>query len=136
MNYDGTPVKAPPGSRRKIMSPTSQESLQPSIEAMQLQMEVEDQENCCCGMEYGGEHLWTARDRVVFVRMEQHLNENDSMKVEIEELELLCGPEESEVDLRYILRYARKKGRKLFEIFSLKGQSNFLVASRVRWDEH
>ena len=33
MNYDGTPVKAPPASRRKIMPPTPRQSLQPSIEA-------------------------------------------------------------------------------------------------------
>ena len=37
---------------------------------------------------------------------------------------------DSEVDLRQILGYAR-----IFEIFSSKGQSEFLVASRVRWDE-
>ena len=30
--------------------------------------------------------------------MEQYLNENDSMKVEVEESELLLGPEESAVD--------------------------------------
>ena len=38
------PVKAPLASRRKIMLPTPQQSLQPPIEAMQLQIEVEDQE--------------------------------------------------------------------------------------------
>ena len=37
MNYDGTPMKAPPASRRKIMPPTPHQSLQSSIEAMQLQ---------------------------------------------------------------------------------------------------
>ena len=44
-NYDGTPVKAPLASRRKIMPPTPQQSLQPLIEAMQLHTEVEDQES-------------------------------------------------------------------------------------------
>ena len=35
-----------------------------------------------------------------------------------------------------ILRYARnQKGRKIFEIFNSKGQSEFLVASRARWHE-
>ena len=38
IHYDGTPVKAPPASRRKIMPPTPRQSLQPSIEAVQLQM--------------------------------------------------------------------------------------------------
>ena len=33
MNHDGTPVKAPSTSRRKMMPPTPQESPQPSIEA-------------------------------------------------------------------------------------------------------
>ena len=51
MNYD--PVKAPPTSRRKIMPPTPQQSLQPSIEAVQLQTEVG------CDMEYEGEHQWS-----------------------------------------------------------------------------
>ena len=51
-------------------------------------------------------------------------------------MELLLGLEDSEVDLRHIFRYARKKkGRKIFEIFSWKGQSEFVVASRARWDE-
>ena len=62
MNYDETPVKAPPASRRKIVPPTPQQNPQPSIEAMQLQMEAEDQENCSCGMEYGGEHRWHATE--------------------------------------------------------------------------
>ena len=98
-------------------------------------MEDEDQENCSGEMEFEGEHRWTARDRTVIARME-HLNENDSMKVEVEELELLLGPEDSEVDLRRIWRCAkRNKGREIFEIFSSESQSEFLVASRARWDE-
>ena len=57
-----------------------------------------------------------------------------SLKVEVEELELLLGPEDSEVDLRHILMNARKKkGRKIFGIFSSKGPSEFLVVSRTRW---
>ena len=45
------------------------------------------------------------------------------------ELESLLGPEDSEVDLRQILRYARrKKGGRIFEIFSPKGQSERLSA--------
>ena len=80
MNDDGTPVKAPPTSRRP---PTSQQSPQPSVEDMQLQMEV--QENCSCVVGYGGEHRWTVRDRTVIARIQQHPNENDSMKVAVEE---------------------------------------------------
>ena len=43
--------------------------------------------------------------------MEQYLNKSDSMRVEIYHLESLLGPEDSEVDLRQILRYARRKKR-------------------------
>ena len=99
-------------------------------------MEVDDQENCSCGMEYEGERRWTARDRVVITRMERYLDESDSLKVEVEELELLLGPEDSEFDLMHILMYARKKkGRKIFEICSSKSPSEFLVVRRARWDE-
>ena len=111
------------------MPPTPQHSLQPSSEAVQLQMEVEGQEFAC-----EGEHRWTARDRVVIARMERYLNESDSMKVAVEELKLLLGPADSDVDLRYVLCYARKKkGRKIFEHFQLeksKQQSAMRRASK------
>ena len=41
--------------------------------------------------------------------MEQYLNESDSMKVEVEELELLLGPEDSEVDLRDIFEVCEEE---------------------------
>ena len=41
MRYDRSPGKAPPASGRNIMPSTPQQSLQSSIEAMQLQTEVE-----------------------------------------------------------------------------------------------
>ena len=53
-----------------------QQSWQPSIEALQLQTEVDDQESGSCELEYEGEHRWTARDRMVTARMEEYLNEN------------------------------------------------------------
>ena len=94
-----------------------------------MQTEVEDQESGSCEMEYEGEQRFIER-------LEQYLNENDNMMVEIEELELLLGPEDLEVDVRQISRYARrKKGRRIFEIFTSKGQGESLVASGVRWDE-
>ena len=109
LNCERTPVKAPPASRRKVMPHPPQQGRQPSNEAMQLHMEVDDQENCSCGMEYEGERRWTARDRVVITRMEQYLDESDSLKVEVDELELLLGPEDSEVDLRHILSMRGRK---------------------------
>ena len=82
-----------------------------------------------------GEHRWTARDETVFVRTEQHLNMSDSRKVEIAELGSLLGPEDLEVDLRDILRYASRKSGRNSAIFRSRGQSEHLAASRVRWDE-
>ena len=105
------------------MPPTLQQSTQPSTEVTQLQMEVEDQERAAGGKEYEGEYQWTARDRVV---KEQYLDRSESLKVEVEELESLLGQEDLEVDVGQILRYAmRKKGGRIFEIFSSKGQSEF-----------
>ena len=89
MSYEGTPVKALPASRRKIVPPTPQQRLQSSIEATQWQTEMEDQGSS-----------WTARDREVIARMEQYPNKSDNMGVGIEELESLVGPEDSEVNLR------------------------------------
>ena len=60
-----------------------------------------------------------------------------SVKVEVEELEDLLGPEDVDVDLRRILEEARdEKGCAIFETFSADGPSAFLVVSRSRWDKH
>ena len=60
---------------------------------MQLLTEVEGQESGSCEMEYEGEHRCMFRDGTVIARMEVYLNENDNMRVEIENLEFLLGPE-------------------------------------------
>ena len=52
---------------------------------------------------------WTAHDRTIIARMERYLNESENMKVDIEKVELLRGPKDSEVDLRYTLTNARRK---------------------------
>ena len=85
MSYEGTPVKAPPTSRR-MMPPTPQQSSYSSIEATEWQTEMEDQGSG-----------WNARERTVIANMEQYLNDSDYLKLEIEELELPHGPEDSEV---------------------------------------
>ena len=57
--------------------------------------------------------------------------------MDVEELESLLGPEDSEVDFRRILEEARNtKGRSIIETFSSEGPSEFLVVSRARRDEH
>ena len=49
-------------------------------------------------------------------------------------MELLFGPEDSNVDLRFIVMNARrKKGCRIFEIFGSQGQIEFLVVSASRW---
>ena len=58
------------------------------------------------------------------------------MKLEIEELELLMDPEDSEVNLRYLLTHARKRSSRIFEIISTKEKIDHLVASRNRWLEY
>ena len=55
-------------------------------------------------MSVGGRHA-----TAVIAKMEQHLDRSENMKVEIEELELLLGPEDSEVDLRNVVMNARKE---------------------------
>ena len=68
--------------------------------------------------------------------MEKFQDKSDCLKLEIEELDLLMGPEDSEVNLRYILTHASRRGSRIFEIFSTKEKSGRLAASKVRWDEY
>ena len=124
MKYEGSPVKAPPPSRRRMMPPTPRQSSSMPIEEMQWQTEMEAQGSC-----------WGARDRTVFAGMENYLNKNDCFKLDIEELELLLGPEDPDVNLRYILTHASRMGSNIFEVFSMKEKGGHLVASKVRWDE-
>ena len=74
-----------------------------------------------------GERCATER---FFAKMEQCLNESDNMKVEIEELELLLGPEDSEVDLSSILMIVKR----IFQIFITQDPSDFLVVNTLRWE--
>ena len=68
--------------------------------------------------------------------MEDYLDKSDDMKVEIEALELLMDPEDSELCLRYILTHARRRGSRIFEIFSTKEELDHIVASRNRSMEY
>ena len=68
MSYEGTPEKAPRASRRKIMPPTPQQSSHSSIEAVQWQTEMEDQESGSYEKEFEGQHRWHARDRTVIAK--------------------------------------------------------------------
>ena len=68
--------------------------------------------------------------------MENYLDKSDEKKVKIEELELLMGQEDAKVCLKYILAHARRRGSRIFEIFSTKQKIDHSVASRNRLLEY
>ena len=106
------------------MPPTPLQNSYSSFEEQQGHYEVEDQ-------------MWSAKDRTIIAETKQYLEERESLKVEIEELESLLGPDDAEADLRGILGEARdEKGCVIFETFSTEGPREFLVVSRSRWNEH
>ena len=74
---------------------------------------------------------WSARERTIVARTKQK-----SVKVEVEELEDLLGPEDVDVEFRRILKEARdERGRNIFETFRSDGLS-FMVAEWSRWDKY
>ena len=83
------------------------------------------------------DQMWSAKERTIIARTKQYLEESYSVKVEAEELEELLGPDDVDVDARRILKEARDaKGCATSETFSSDGLSDFLVASRSRWDKY
>ena len=115
-------MKAPPLSRRRMIPPTPLQNSYSSFEEEQGHFEVEDQ-------------MWSARDRTIIAKTKQYLEESESLKVEIEELESLLGPDDTDVDFRRILEEARgEKSSAIFETFNTDGPSEFLVVSR--WVKH
>ena len=82
------------------------------------------------------DQMWSARERVVIAKTKRYLEESESVKVEIEELESQLGPDETHVDFRENHEEASdEKGCAIFETFSTDGPSAFLVVSRSRWDK-
>ena len=65
---------------------------------------------------------WSAR--------ETYLNKEDCLKLEIEEMELLIGPEDSEGDLRYVLMNASRRGSWIFEISARKRKVGTLLQAK------
>ena len=81
--------------------------------------------------------MWSARERTIISRTKQCLEERKTIKVDIEELETLLGPDDIDVDFRRILEEARVEKRcDMFETFSTDGPSKLVVVSRSRWDKH
>ena len=121
MRYERTQVKAPPLSRRRRMRPpTPLQNSNSSFGEEQGRFEVEDQ-------------MWSARERTIIARTKQYLEDSHGIKVEVEELETLLGPDDLDLDFRRILEEARdEKGCGIFETFSTDGPSEFVVVSRSR----
>ena len=117
----------------KIMLSTPQQSPQLPHESTLLRMEVQDL--AACRKEYEGEHRWTECARTVNAKVEQYLFMRESLKVRVEELKLLLGPEDSEVDLRCIVVLAQRTQGRILQISSTQGQSEFLVVRAARWNE-
>ena len=121
MRYEGSSVTAPPLSRRRMTPPTPLQNSYASFEGEQGRYEVEGRG-------------WSAKERTLVARTKQFLERSHSMKVQVEELEDLLGPEDVDVDFRRILKEARdEKGRRIFETFSSNDMS-FLVAGWSKWD--
>ena len=95
MSYEGTPVKAPPSTRRRMMPPTPQQIWLFSTDESQWQADLEAQRS-----------IWSTRERRVIAAIEKFLDKSDDMKVEIEALELLMDQEDADVCLRYVLAHA------------------------------
>ena len=121
---ESSQVKAIRSSRRRMMPPTPLQNSNDTFEEDQEAFVVEDQ-------------MWSAKERTIIARTKQYLEESYSVKVEAEELEELLGPDDVDVDARRILKEASDaKGCATFETFSSDGLSEFLVASRSRWDKY
>ena len=106
MRLGGSQGKAPRMTRRRITPPTPLQNSYASYEGEQESYDVE-------GLR------WSARERAIVARTKQFFEESYSVKVEVEELEDLLGPEDVDVDFRRILKEARdERGRKILETFS------------------
>ena len=102
MRCEASPVKAPPITRRRMTPPTRREVAKRKAEDGMGEKEQSPQERIS---------IW----KEVF-----------SVKVRVEELEGLLGPEDVDVDFRRILKEARdERGRK---IFLSSDDLSFLVA--------
>ena len=80
MRYEGSQGKASPTTRRSMTPPTPLQNSYASFEGVQESYEVEGRR-------------WSARERTIIARTKQYLKGSYSVKVEVEELEDLLGPE-------------------------------------------
>ena len=121
MRYEGSQVKEPPITRRRMTPLTPMQNSYTSFESEQGSYDEEGRG-------------WNARERTIVARMKQYLETSFSVKVWVEELEGLLGPGEVDVDFRRILKETRdEQGRNIIGTFSSNDMS-FLVAEWSRWD--
>ena len=107
-----------------MMPPTPLQNSYSALDEEHRHFEVEDQ-------------IWSARDRTVTARTKQYMEESGSLKVEVEELESLLGPDDLDVDFRRTSEEARdEKGCAIFQTFSSDGPSEILVVSSTRWNKY
>ena len=50
-----------------------------------------------------------------------------------EVVESLLMPENLEVSLKYVLKYSKRRGSNIFQLFDTSAKPNHFVASRRRW---
>ena len=98
MRYEVSQVKASPITRRRMTPPAPMQNSYTSSEREQG-----------CNEEEG--RGWNARERTNIARMKQYLERSFSVKVRVEELEGLLGPEEVDVDFRRIVKRSKRRKR-------------------------
>ena len=96
LRFESSHVKAPPLPGRRMMPPTPLLNSYSSFEEAQGHFEVE-------------EEIWSARDRTVTARTKRYLEVSPNTKVEIEDLNSLLGPDDSDVEFRRIIEEASDK---------------------------
>ena len=96
-------MKAPPLSTRRMTPPTPVHNSYTSFLRDYGRYEVEGRG-------------WNAREGTIIARTKHFLERSHSVKVQIEALEDLLGPEDVDVDFRRIMKEARdERGRKILE---------------------
>ena len=68
--------------------------------------------------------------------VENYLEGSADVQVDVGVLERLIDPQEETVCLRYILKYATRRGSNTFKPSDTKEKKDHFVASRRRWLEH
>ena len=113
-------MKAPLGRQKKKNAAHAAAKSCSSTNERQWQADLEEQRS-----------IWSRQERKVADAMGNYMEKKCiDIKVEIAALELLVEPEEAEDCLRYILKHAKRKGSRIFEIFDTQEKKDHFVASR------